>query len=99
MRVRAHLEGTVFGDRPAVVAALEPGDQLILVPDPPGASPPAVWAHAAGGDVIGHVPSQVAAWLAPWMLEGGRVAAVVTRVGGEEIESWKRVEIEIDVRS
>ena len=97
MRVRVYLHGTVFGDRPAVVARLAVGDRLILVPDPAGTSPPAVWAHAAGGDVIGHLPIQVAAWLAPWMLEGGRVSATVTTVAGEDTESWKRVEIEIDV--
>ncbi|HKS07091.1 MAG TPA: hypothetical protein VJR92_12345 [Gemmatimonadaceae bacterium] len=97
MRVRAYLHGTVFGDRSSVVARRAVGDKLILVPDPPGASPLAVWAHAAGGDVIGHLPTQVAAWLAPWMLEGGRVGATVTRVAGADTESWKRVEVEIDV--
>lgn len=99
MRVRANLHGTVFGDRPAVVARLAVGDQLILVPDPAGTSPPGVWAHAVGGDVVGHLPVQIATWLAPWMLDGGRVAAVVTSVASERTESWKRVEIELDIRS
>ena len=97
MRVRAHLHGTIFGDRPAAVGRLAVGDRLILVPDPPGTTPPGVWAHLAGGDVVGHLPVQIAAWLAPWMLEGGRVTATVTHVAGADVESWKRVEVEVDV--
>jgi hypothetical protein len=35
--------GTVFGERARVVHRLREGDQLILVPDPPGVEQPSVW--------------------------------------------------------
>jgi hypothetical protein len=79
-----------------VVHRLRAGDSLILVPDPPSAEPPAVWVHARGGDVIGHVPDEIAAWLAPWMLDGGRCRARVLVVRGDEVASWKRLMIAIE---
>ena len=93
------VHGTVFAARATVVQRLQVGDRLILVPDPPGTGVPAVWVHAEGGDVIGHLPLQIAAWLAPWMLEGGRCQAFVEKVGGDDVESWKRLLIEIRLRS
>ena len=90
--------GTVFARRTEVVHRLHEGDPLILVPDPPGTDVPAVWVHARGGDVIGHLPLQIAVWLAPWMLNGGRCGARVTRVHGDEVESWRRLVIEITCR-
>jgi hypothetical protein len=72
--------GTVFGRRMEAVHRLRAGDALILVPDPPGTDNPAVWVHAAGGDVVGHLPFAVSGWLVPWMLEGGRCRARVQRV-------------------
>src|ERR671921_376904 len=95
---RTAVLGTVFGDRTSVVHRLQTGDRLILVPDPPGADIPAVWVHAPGGDVIGHLPLQIAAWLAPWMLEGGRCQAFVEKVGTDEVESWRRLVIEVRCR-
>jgi hypothetical protein len=90
--------GTVFAARAAVVQRLRPGDELIMVPDPPGTDVPAVWVHAGGGDVIGHIPLQIAAWLAPWMLAGGRASASVAKVGGEDVESWRRLIITVKCR-
>ncbi|HEX5831061.1 MAG TPA: hypothetical protein VFY16_08780 [Gemmatimonadaceae bacterium] len=89
------VQGIVFGRRAEVVRRLAEGDALILVPDPPGAKIPAVWVHARGGDVVGHVPLQIAAWLAPWMLSGGRCRARVEKVGGADVESWRRLVIEL----
>ena len=66
------VHGTVFAGRMEVVHRLQGGDELVLIPDPPGAEVPAVWVHARGGDVVGHLPVQIAAWMAPWMLAGGR---------------------------
>lgn len=97
LRHRTNVHGTVFAARRAVIARLQQGQPLLLVPDPPQAEePPAVWVHVAGGDVLGHLPVQIAAWLAPWMLSGGRARARVLHVHGEEVASWNRVEIEVE---
>ena len=90
--------GTVFAARTDVVHRLREGDRLILVPDPLEAQIPAVWVHAAGGDVIGHLPLQIAAWLAPWMLDGGRCGATVQKVCGDDVASWRRLLIEVTCR-
>jgi len=93
------VHGTVFAGRAAVVQRLRVGDRLILVPDPPSDEPPAVWVHAEGGDVVGHLPLAVAARLAPWMLDGGRCGAYVERVGGEDVASWQRLVVRVECRS
>lgn len=98
-RFHTAVLGTVFGARTEVVHRLARGDELILVPDPPGTDVPAVWVHARGGDVIGHLSLQIAAWLAPWMLSGGRCAGVVEKVGGDDVESWRRLVIEVRCRT
>ena len=87
--------GTVFGRRTEVVHRLQPGDRLILVPDPPGTDPPTVWVHARGGDVVGHLSPDVNAWLAPLMLSGGCYSAEVLRVCGDDVASWKRLVIAV----
>lgn len=97
LRLRTNVHGTVFAARTTIISRLEPGQPLLLVPDPPQPEEaPAVWVHVAGGDVLGHVPVQVAAWLAPWMLDGGRCRATVTQVLGPDAASWNRIEIELD---
>ena len=95
---RTAVQGTVFGHRTEVVHRLHAGDELILGPDPPGTEVPAVWVHARGGDVIGHLPLQIAVWLAPWMLDGGRCQAEVEKVGTDEVESWRRLVITVRCR-
>lgn len=96
-RLRTNVHGTVFAARTTVVSRLQPGDRLLLVPDPLDVDEtPAVWVHVSGGDVLGHVPVQVAAWLAPWMHAGGRCQATVVQVRGSDVESWNRIEIELD---
>ena len=97
-RFECAVHGTVFAARAAVVQRLRPGDPLLLVPDPPGAEVPAVWVHAAGGDVVGHLPVQIAAWLAPWMLAGARCSAAVRAVAGDDVASWERLTIEVNCR-
>ena len=52
-----------------------------------------------GGDVIGHLPQQIAAWLAPWMLEGGRAQARVESVGTDDIASWRRLFVHVRLLS
>lgn len=98
---RTAVHGTVFGGRAAVVQRLHEGDRLILVPDPPGGDDdetPAVWVHAEGGDVVGHLPLQVAASLGPWMLAGGRCGAFVERVGADDVASWQRLVVRVECR-
>ena len=95
-RLRTNVHGSVFAARTIVVERLQPGEPLLLVPDPPqDDEAPAVWIHVTGGDVLGHVPVQVAAWLGPWMLAGGRCQASVVAVKGPDVESWNRIEIEL----
>ena len=96
---RTAVLGTVFGRRTDVVHRLRSGDRLILVPDPPEAQIPAVWVHAAGGDVVGHLPLQIAAWLAPWMLAGGCCGAWVEKVGSDDVESWRRLVVRLECRT
>ncbi len=96
---RTTVQGTVFGTRTDVVHRLAAGDELILVPDPLGAQIPAVWVHARGGDVIGHLPLQIAAWLAPWMLDGGRCAARVLKVESDDVASWRRLQVQVRCRT
>jgi hypothetical protein len=94
---RSAVYGTVFGQRMSVVHRLHAGDRLILVPDPPGTDNPAVWVHASGGDVVGHLPYTLSHWLVPWMLDGGRCRAQVERVGTDDEESWRRVVIRVEL--
>jgi hypothetical protein len=87
--------GTVFARRTEVVHRLQPGDRLILVPDPPGTQLPMVWVHARGGDVVGHLSPDVNSWLAPTMLAGDCYGAEVVAVGGDDVASWKRLVISV----
>ena len=98
-RFETAVHGTVFGARTDVVHRLRAGDTLILVPDPPGAEVPAVWVHATGGDVVGHLPVQIAAWLAPWMLAGARCQGTVVSVASDDVASWRRLVIEVRCRN
>jgi hypothetical protein len=98
-RFECAVHGTVFAERAAVVGRLRAGDALILVPDPPGAEVPAVWVHAPGGDVVGYLPVQIAAWLAPAMLHGTRCTAAVVAARTEDVASWQRLTIEVACRS
>jgi hypothetical protein len=91
----APVLGTVFGHRTEVVHRLHAGERLILVPDPPGTNPQAVWVHAPGGDVVGHLSEDVSAWLAPAMLAGYCYRAEVFEVRGDDVASWKRLLIAV----
>lgn len=92
---RATVHGVVFCDRARALAAVRPGDPLLLIPDPPGFHVDQVWVHAAGGDPIGHLPDEIGGWLAPWMRRGGRARATTIKVGDETVPSWRRLLVEV----
>jgi hypothetical protein len=91
---RATVHGLPFADRSRHLSELEPRQGLVLIPDPPG-EVERVWVHIPGGDPIGHLPGEIAAWLAPWMRKGGAVRARVIKVGDDTVPSWKRLLIEV----
>jgi hypothetical protein len=91
----ATVHGTVFGDRATHVDGVRAGDELVLLPDPPVTEEPGVWVHRRDGDLLGHLPPEIEAWLAPWMLRGGHARAVAVRVSGPDVPSWRRVLIEV----
>jgi len=92
---RTTVHGIVFGERAARLDEIGVGDRLLLIPDPPDTDEPAVWVHLAGGDPLGHLPPEINAWLAPWMLRGGAATATAVRVGDADVPSWKRLLIEV----
>jgi hypothetical protein len=92
---RTTVHGTVFGSRASHLEEIEVGDRLVLIPDPPGEEDPAVWVHLPDGDPVGHLPPEINAWLAPWMMRGGCASATTLRVGGSDVPSWKRLLIEV----
>lgn len=94
-RFRATVHGLAFAGRHRRLGDVEAGDRLLLIPDPPGATLEQVWVHLEGGNPLGHLPNEIARWLAPWMRTGGRTAARAARVGGDEVPSWKRLVVEV----
>jgi hypothetical protein len=92
---RATVHGTVFCERSSHLERVRPGDDLILIPGPPLDDAPGVWVHLPGGDLIGHLPPEIEAWLTPWMLNGGRATARALRVSGDDVPSWRRLLIEV----
>jgi hypothetical protein len=85
----------VFGRRTSHLRRVHEGDELLLIPGPPLDDAPGIWVHLPGGDLIGHLPPEIEAWLAPWMLRGGRATARAVRVSGLEVPSWRRLLIEV----
>ncbi len=97
-RFRATVHGTIFAGRERHLPELQPGDPLALIPDPPGQEEPDVWVHLASGEPLGHLPSEIGAWLAPWLLGGGGATAEVVRASGPEVPSWRRLLLEVRCR-
>jgi hypothetical protein len=94
-RFRATVHGSVFGSRTEQLERIRDGDALLLIPDPPSQDPPAIWVHRTSGDPVGHLPPEIASWLVPWMIDGGRATARALRVKGPEVPSWRRLLIEV----
>jgi hypothetical protein len=97
-RFLATVHGTVFGDRSECLDALRPGDELILLPDPPVTEDPGVWVHSRDGAIVGHLPPEIELWLGPWMRRGGSALATAVRVSGADVPSWRRLLIEVRCR-
>lgn len=94
-RFRTTVHGTVFCERWRQLERLVPGEELLLVPDPPGADEPGIWVHHRDGDLIGHLPPEIGSWLVPWVRTGGCARAIALRIEGEEVPSWRRLLIEV----
>jgi hypothetical protein len=94
-RFRTTVHGTVFCERSAQLESVRPGDELLLLPGPPVDDEPGVWVHRHGGELVGHLPPEIEAWLTPWMLQGGHASARAVRVSGEDVPSWRRLLIEV----
>lgn len=92
---RATVHGIVFGGRTRHLLTMRPGDELVLIPDPPDSDVDQVWVHLEGGDPIGHLPNEIGRWLAPWMRKGGRARATTIKIGDSSVPSWKRLLIEV----
>jgi hypothetical protein len=92
---RATVHGLAFLGRAELLARVREGDPLLVLPDPPVQPEPQVWIHLPTGEVLGHLPDEIARWLAPWLLGGGRARARAVRVGGPEVPSWRRLVVEV----
>jgi hypothetical protein len=93
------VHGTVFCERSKHLQRLKHGDHLLLIPGPPIDDPPGIWVHLPGGDLLGHLPPEIEAWLAPWMLSGGGARAKVVKIEKEDVPSWRRLLIEVELVS
>jgi hypothetical protein len=91
------VHGTVFCERRRHLGRLHVGDELLLMPGPPIDDDPGIWVHMRGGDLVGHLPPEIESWLAPWMLRGGSAKATVAKVEGEDVPSWRRLVIDVDL--
>jgi hypothetical protein len=98
-RFRSTVHGTVFAGRERFVDHLHDGDELRLVPDPPVQEEPEVWVHTTTGEPIGHLPSEIANWLWPWLARGGIARARLLRVRGSDVPSWRRILLEVSCRT
>ena len=92
---RATVHGLAFEDRARHLQAVAPREELVLIPDPPGGDGDDVWVHVRSGDLVGHLPREIAEWLAPWMRRGGSARVQVLKVGSDSVPSWKRLLVEV----
>lgn len=92
---RATVHGTLFNGRDRHLTTMQSDDPLLLIPDPPHEPEPGVWVHLPTGDLLGHLPPEIASWLAPRIHRGERTRARVLRVRGPETPSWRRLLIEV----
>ena len=96
MQFRTTVHGMIFAGRDKHLQSLVAGESLYLIPDPPDQKEPGVWVHRKGGDIIGHLPSEISFWLGPWILNGGGVKANAIKVHSSDVPSWRRLLLEIN---
>lgn len=94
---RTTVHGTVFCDRAKTLDRLHVGDDVLLIPGPPIDDAPGIWVHMHGGDLIGHLPPEIEAWMAPWMLHGGSARGTVEKVEQDDVPSWRRLVIHVEL--
>ena len=92
---RATVHGIAFAGRARHLDGLERDAELLVLAAPPGASPDEVWVHLESGDPLGHLPPEIAEWLAPWLRSGGAARAKVLKVGDRSVPTWKRLLVEV----
>lgn len=85
----------MFAGREERITGVDEGDLLLVIPDPPGQDDPQVWVHLVTGDPLGHLPPEIASWLAPWLQGGGAARATAVRVRGSDAPSWRRLVVEV----
>lgn len=90
------MHGTVFAGRDRHLDTMSAGEEVYLIPDPPGQEVPTVWVHSTDCDPLGHLPPEIGVWLAPWMLRGGSARARTLRVSGRDVPSWRRLLVEVE---
>lgn len=96
-RFRATVHGLAFAGRSRHLDHVGRGERLHLIPEPPDSSVDQVWVHLEGGDPVGHLPDEIARWLAPWMRSGGSARVRAVRVGDASVPSWKRLVVEVNL--
>ena len=96
-RFRATLHGTAFAGRDRHLEALQEGDSMLVVPDPPGGDEPEVWIHLPSGDPVGHLPPEISAWLWAHLQAGGEAQAWALRVHGADTPSWRRLVVQVEL--
>lgn len=94
-RFRSTVHGTVFAGRDRHLDALNPGDALVLIPDPADGRHSAVWVHLPAGDPVGYLPPEIGGWLGPWLRAGGRTRATALHVGNDRVPSWRRLVVDV----
>ena len=92
---RSTVHGLAFAGRTRHLRELRRGAELVVLSSPPGPPPAEVWIHLKDGDPLGHLPPEIAAWLCPWIHNGGHAKAKVLKVGDENVPTWKRLLIEV----
>lgn len=92
---RVTVHGLAFANRARHLEQLEPGEELVMIPDPPVGTVEQVWIHLPSGDPVGHLPDEIGSWLVPWLRNGGRVRARVLKVGDASVPSWRRLLLEV----